>query len=142
MLQMKKKINDKMFVFAINSLPNIAYQEMMNTKKQFFKTDGIECFHGYHSFVLGEVTLEVAHEIRVKLAKKLLGDKYQVIVATHLNTANINSHFVLNSISFKDGKKFTNRNKDYNNMQYESNKLYKKYGLKKVFPQNIIILNM
>lgn len=123
-----------MFVFAINSLPNIAYQEMMNTKKQFFKTDGIECFHGYHSFVSGEVTLEVTHEIRVKLAKKLLGDKYQVIVATHLNTANINNHFVLNSISFKDGKKFTNRSKDYNNMQYESNKLCKEYGLK-VFPQ-------
>lgn len=124
-----KKTNNKNLVSGINCLPNIAYQEMMNTKKQFFKTDGIECFHGYQSFVSGEVTPEIAHEIGVKLAEKLWGDKYQVIVATHTNTDNIHNHFVLNSVSFKDGKKFTNRNKDYNNMQYESDNLCKEYGL-------------
>ena len=36
---------------------------------------------------------------------------------------------MLNSVSFKDGKKFTNRNKDYNNMQYTSDNLCKEYGL-------------
>lgn len=125
----EEKTNNKEFVSGVNCLPNIAYQEMMNTKKQLFKTDGIECFHGYQSFVSGEVTPEVAHEIGVKLAEKLWGDKYQVIVATHINTNNIHNHFVLNSVSFKDGKKFTNRNKDYNNMQYESDNLCKEYGL-------------
>ena len=124
-----EKTNNKEFVSGINCFPNIAYQEMMNTKKQFFKTDGIECFHGYQSFVSGEVTPEIAHEIGIKLAEKLWGDKYQVIVATHTNTDNIHNHFVLNSVSFKDGKKFTNRNKDYNNMQYESDNLCKEYGL-------------
>ena len=125
----EEKTNNKEFVSGVNCLPNIAYQEMMNTKKQLFKTDGIQCFHGYQSFVSGEVTPEVAHEIGVKLAEKLWGDKYQVIVATHINTNNIHNHFVLNSVSFKDGKKFTNRNKDYNNMQYESDNLCKEYGL-------------
>lgn len=125
----EEKTNNKEFVSGVNCLPNIAYQEMMNTKKQLFKTDGIECFHGYQSFVSGEVTPEVAHEIGVKLAEKLWGDKYQVIIATHINTNNIHNHFVLNSVSFKDGKKFTNRNKDYNNMQYESDNLCKEYGL-------------
>ena len=125
----EEKTNNKEFVSGINCLPNIAYQEMMNTKKQFFKTDGIECFHGYQYFVSGEVTPEIAHEIGTKLAEKLWGDKYQVIVATHTNTDNIHNHFVLNSVSFKDGKKFTNRNKDYNNMQYESDNLCKEYGL-------------
>ena len=125
----EEKTNNKEFVSGVNCLPNIAYQEMMNTKKQLFKTDGIECFHGYQSFISGEVTPEVAHEIGVKLAEKLWGDKYQVIVATHINTNNIHNHFVLNSVSFKEGKKFTNRNKDYNNMQYESDNLCKEYGL-------------
>lgn len=124
-----EKTNNKEFVSGVNCLPNIAYQEMMNTKKQFFKTDGIECFHGYQSFVSGEITPEVAHEIGLKLAEKLWGDKYQVIVATHLTTDNIHNHFVLNSVSFKDGKRFTNRNKDYNNMQYISDNLCKEYGL-------------
>lgn len=124
-----EKTNNKEFVSGVNCLPDIAYQEMMNTKNQFFKTDGIECFHGYQSFISGEITPEVAHEIGIKLAEKLWGDKYQVIVATHINTDNIHNHFVLNSVSFKDGKKFTNRNKDYNNMQYTSDNLCKEYGL-------------
>ena len=125
----EEKTNNKEFVSGVNCFPNIAYQEMMNTKKQLFKTDGIECFHGYQSFVSGEVTPEVAHEIGVKLAEKLWGNKYQVIVATHLNTNNIHNHFVLNSVSFKDGKKFDNKNKDYNKMQFTSDNLCKEYGL-------------
>ena len=89
-----KKTNYKIYVSGINCLPNIAYQEMMNTKNQFFKTDSIECFHGYQSFVSGEVTPEQAHEIGIKLAQILWGNKYQVLVATHLNTENIHNHFV------------------------------------------------
>ncbi|MCF0125919.1 MAG: relaxase/mobilization nuclease domain-containing protein, partial [Clostridia bacterium] len=124
-----RKTNDKIYVSGINCLPNIAYQEMMNTKNQFFKTDSIECFHGYQSFVSGEVTPEQAHEIGIKLAQILWGNKYQVLVATHLNTENIHNHFVLNSVSFKDGKRFTNSNKDYNNMRNTSDNLCKEYGL-------------
>lgn len=37
----EEKTNNKEFVSGVNCLPNIAYQEMMNTKKQLFKTDGI-----------------------------------------------------------------------------------------------------
>ena len=34
------------------------------------------------------------------------GDRFQVVVSTHLNTNNIHNHFVLNSVSFKDGLKY------------------------------------
>ena len=34
----------------------------------------------------GEVTPEIAHEVGVKLAEKMWGERFQVIVATHLNT--------------------------------------------------------
>ena len=33
---------------------------MKNVKKQFFKTEGIVCFHGIQSFVKDEVTPEQA----------------------------------------------------------------------------------
>lgn len=36
------------------------------------------------------------------------GAKYQVVVTTHLNTDNIRNHFVINSVSFVDGRKFRN----------------------------------
>lgn len=74
-------------------------------------------------------TPEQAHEIGIKLAEELLGDKYQVVVSTHLNTDNIHNHFVLNSVSFLDGKRFCNTKKDYATMRKTSDRLCEDYGL-------------
>ena len=110
-------------------MPDTSYQEMINVKKQFFKTDGIQCFHAVQSFVKGEITPEQAHEIGMKLAEELWGDKFQVVVTTHLNTDNLHNHFVLNSVSFLDGKRFCNTKKDYAIMRKISDRLCEEYGL-------------
>lgn len=110
-------------------MPDTSYQEMINVKKQFFKTDGIQCFHAVQSFVKGEITPEQAHEIGMKLAEELWGDKFQVVVTTHLNTDNLHNHFVLNSVSFLDGKRFCNTKKDYAIMRKTSDRLCGEYGL-------------
>ena len=110
-------------------MPDTSYQEMINVKKQFFKTDGIQCFHAVQSFVKGEITPEQAHEIGMKLAEELWGDKFQVVVTTHLNTDNLHNHFVLNSVSFLDGKRFCNTKKDYAIMRKTSDRLCEEYGL-------------
>ena len=102
---------------------------MINVKKQFFKTDGIQCFHAVQSFVKGEITPEQAHEIGIKLAEELWGDKFQVVVTTHLNTDNLHNHFILNSVSFIDGKRFCNTKKDYAIMRKTSDRLCGEYGL-------------
>ena len=124
-----EKTENKLYVSGINCMPDTAFYEMDNTKKQFFKTGGIECYHGYQSFAEGEVTAEQAHEIGVKLAEEIWGDRFQVIVSTHLNTDNIHNHFVLNSVSFIDGKRFCNTKKDYAIMRNTSDKLCEEYGL-------------
>ena len=124
-----EKTETKLYVSGINCMPDTAFYEMDNTKKQFFKTGGIECYHGYQSFAEGEVTAEQAHEIGVKLAEEIWGDRFQVIVSTHLNTDNIHKHFVLNSVSFIDGKRFCNTKNDYAIMRNTSDKLCEEYGL-------------
>lgn len=124
-----EKTEEKLYVSGINCMPDTALQEMRNTKKQFFKATGIQCFHGVQSFVKGEVTPEQAHEIGIKLAEELWGDRFQVVVSTHLNTDNLHNHFVLNSVSFLDGKRFCNTKKDYANMRKASDKLCEEYGL-------------
>ena len=124
-----EKAEKKLYVSGINCIPNTAICEMRNTKRQFFKTTGIQCFHGVQSFVKGEVTPEQAHEIGIKLAEELWGDKFQVVVSTHLNTDNLHNHFVLNSFSFLDGKRFCNTKKDYALMRKASDKLCEEYGI-------------
>ena len=123
------KTEQKLYVSGINCIPNTAFNEIKNVKRQFFKTTGIQGFHGVQSFVVGEVTAEQAHEIGLKLAEELWGDKFQVIVSTHLNTDNIHNHFVLNSVSFLDGKRFCNTKKDYALMRKTSDRLCEEYGL-------------
>ena len=124
-----EKTEQKLYVSGINCIPDTAFYEMKNVKKQFFKTGGIECFHGIQSFVKDEVTPEQAHEIGIKLANELWGEKFQVIVSTHLNTDNIHNHFVINSVSFLDGKRFCNTKRDYALMRKTSDRLCKEYGL-------------
>lgn len=80
---------------------------MMAVKKRYGKEDGIVVFHGYQSFAEGEVTPDMAHEIGVRLAEELWGERFQVLIATHLDKANhIHNHFVLNSFSFLDGRRY------------------------------------
>jgi len=53
--------------------------------------------HIYHS------PLEM---IGVKLSEKMWGGRFQVIVATHLNTECLHNHFVVNSVSYVEVKHF------------------------------------
>ena len=76
------------FVSGINCNPRTAKIEMQKIKKFYGKEDGVIAYHGYQSFAPGEATPEIAHEIGVKLAQRLWGDRYQVLVATHLDRAN------------------------------------------------------
>jgi hypothetical protein len=118
------------FVTGINCMPETARDEMTATKAQFGKPGGVIAYHGYQSFAPGEATPEMAHEIGVKLARRLWGGRHEVVVATHLDKENhLHSHFVLNTVSFVDGKKFYRSEKDYYDMQKESDALCREYGL-------------
>ena len=118
------------FVSGVNCHPATARMEMMAVKKRFGKEDGTVAYHGYQSFAPGEATPEIAHRIGVELAQQLWGDRYQVVVATHLDKENhLHNHFVLNTVSFADGIKFHRTEKDYHEMRRVSDELCREYGL-------------
>ena len=118
------------FVSGVNCYPGTAREEMMAVKKQFGKEDGVIAYHGYQSFAPGEATPEIAHEIGVKLAQRLWGDRYQVLVATHLDHENhLHNHFVLNTVSFVDGIKYHRTAQDYRELREASDALCREYGL-------------
>ena len=120
----------KQLVTGIHCAPATARQEMQAVKKRFGKEKGVIAYHGYQSFAPGECTPELAHEIGVKLARQLWGDRYQVLVATHLDRENhLHSHFVINTVSFVDGKKFYRSGLDYRAMREDSDALCREYGL-------------
>ena len=81
-------------------------EDMRAVQERFGKTDGVVALHAYQSFREGEVTPEQCHEIGVALARKVWGKRFQVLVATHMNTDNLHNHFVINSVPYVDGKKY------------------------------------
>ena len=82
------KTEKQFYVSGINCAenPDRAKEQFEETKRNWEKEGGIVCFHGYQSFAHGEVTPEVAHAIGIKLAEELWGDRFEVLVTTHLNT--------------------------------------------------------
>ena len=123
------KTEKQYYVTGINCSVIDCVQDMLLTKKQFGKEKGTVAYHGFQSFAEGEATAKIAHEIGVRLAEELWGDKYEVLVSTHLNTNHIHSHFVINSVSFVDGKKYINNRENYAMMRKISDELCKEYGL-------------
>ena len=125
----KDKTDNKKYVTGINCMADIAFKEMSITKQQFNKTGGILGFHAYQSFKGCEVTNDEAHEIGIRLAEELWGDKFQVVVTTHTNTKNVHNHFVINSVSFVDGKKYYDNKTNYAIMRQVSDNICKEYEL-------------
>ena len=97
---------DGQYVTAINCTRETAVQQMLLTKRQFRKMDGFIAWHGYQSFKPGEISPKLCHEIGVMTAKAMWGDRFQIIVTTHLDKDHLHNHFIFNSVSFVDGKKY------------------------------------
>jgi len=105
-LQDKKvRFGDSRIESGVNCTPYTSYLEMMATKQMFRKTDGVCFLHYIQSFSDKEnITPWQANETARELAEKLFPDS-ECVIATHSDTDNIHSHIIVNSVSFKDGKK-------------------------------------
>ena len=57
------KTEKQQYVSAINCETVTARRDMITTKKQYGKTNGIIAFHAYQSFAPNEVTPDIAHEL-------------------------------------------------------------------------------
>ena len=127
--QNPNKTADGQYVTAINCVKEIALEQMILTKKQFGKDDGYIAWHGYQSFKPGEVTPELCHQIGVQTVKELWGDDFQIIVTTHLDREHLHNHFCLNSVGFRDGRKYNYSKSERRRMMEVSDRICQEYGL-------------
>ena len=123
------KTEKQFFVTGVNCDTATARDEMLIAKAQWNDESEIVCYHGFQSFKSGELTPEQAHEVGVKLAEKMWGDRFQVIVATHLNTDCLHNHFVVNSVSFADGKHYHDNKANLRLLRQRSDELCREYAL-------------
>lgn len=124
-----KKTEQQLYATGINCTTGSALAEMNATKQLYGKAGGTVAFHGYQSFAPGEATPETAHEIGARLARELWGDRFQIVVTTHLDKGHIHNHIAVNSVSFADGRRFHCDAREYRKMRALSDELCMEYGL-------------
>ena len=105
-----------------------ALNKMTCTKKVWGKTGKRQYHHIIQSFLPGEVSAELAHEIGQKLAAKEFKD-YEVLIATHIDKDHYHNHLIVNSVSFIDGKKYKGTRGSLVDLKKESDRLCEEYGL-------------
>lgn len=102
-----------------------ALETFMDTKQCFGKLKGRQYYHFVQSFPPNEnITAKQAHEAAVRFSekcKKFWG--YEMIIVTHKDRDHIHTHFVMNSVSFIDGRKFHITRKELADMKELQNQI-------------------
>ena len=96
---------DLQLVTGWNCTAQSAISEMKLTKERFRKIDGRQYYHFVQSFSEADgLTPQEAHAIGLELARREFPD-FEALVATHVDTEHLHNHLVVNSVSFRDGRK-------------------------------------
>lgn len=111
--------------------PRTAIDEMKATKEYWGKMKGRQYKHYVQSFdPKDNITPEMAHEIGKKFmenAKEFEG--FEVVMGTHIDKGHIHNHFIVNSVNFKNGKKYQESERDLERLKNFSNELSLEHGL-------------
>ena len=63
--------------------------------------------HCIQSFAPGEISVEDAHQLGLRLAAELTKGEYEYVLATHIDRNHIHNHLIINEINFVNGKSFS-----------------------------------
>ena len=92
------------------------------------RKEAIRIHHYIQSFKPGEVTPEVAHEIGVKWARRVFGDKFTVLISTHIDRGHLHNHFAV-SVFDMSGKRWLDNQQTFCRCMKVSDELAREYGL-------------
>ncbi len=112
------KTQDLKYTYGLNvsSDSNEMFEEFLQVKEEFNKFDGRQHIHTVMSF-RDDISPKMALEIGKEFLKHPKFEKFQVGLATHIDTDNIHNHIIINSVSFVDGKKWQQSQQDLKDLK-------------------------
>jgi len=115
-------------VSGINCNGENTFREFMTTKAAYDKMEGTYYYHYVQSFSYKEgITHDKAHEIAREFAAEAWPG-HEILVATHLDTKNPHSHFVINSVSFETGYKLRQDTHTLQHLREKSDRICMSHG--------------
>ena len=91
---------------GIDTIPDMAYKDMMDTKRRFGKLDKRQGYHIIQSFAPGEIEPDAALRFGMEFIEKYLDNRYEGVAAVHTDKAHTHVHMIFNSVSYIDGRKY------------------------------------
>lgn len=106
-----------------------AHTQFFRTREDAGTRGTVLARHLIQSFLPGETSPEMAHQISLELCKKILKDEYEFVLSTHIDKGHIHNHIIFNNVNMVTGKCYQSNKKSYHQIRYQSDKLCKENNL-------------
>ena len=124
-----EKTDEKILVSSFKCHPSTAHIQFMKTREDNDTKGTVLARHLIQSFLPGETTPEMAHQIGMELCKKILKDEYEFVLSTHIDKGHIHNHIIFNNVNMVTSKCYQSNKKSYHQIRYQSDKLCKENDL-------------
>jgi len=123
---MSKAYEDGVFGGAV--LPEIAIPSMEGVTRAYHKEKGTRLRHSVLSFAPDEKLTPSRVRDVARQAILHYENDYQIIAAVHEDRDHLHVHFIMNTVSYRDGSKYGGHKKDYYDFLKRLNGIVHEYG--------------
>lgn len=125
----EEKTDEKILVSTHNCFASTAHTSFLKTREDNKVSGSVLARHLIQSFLPGEATPKMAHQIGLELCKKILKDEYEFVLSTHIDKGHIHNHIIFNNVNMVTGKCYQSNKRSYHQIRYQSDKLCKENNL-------------
>ena len=124
-----EKTDEQILVSTHKCHQETAHKQFLRTRHDAGTKGSVLARHLIQSFLPGETTPEIAHQIGMELCKKILKNEYEFVLSTHIDKGHIHNHIIFNNVNMVTGKCYQSNKKSYHKIRYQSDKLCKENNL-------------
>ena len=106
-----------------------AHYDFMDALSKSSGVGNKQAFHLIQSFAPGEVDFDMAHQVGMELADKLLENKYSYVIATHIDKEHCHNHIIFCAVDNMEHKKYNDCKRTYRQIRNLSDELCREHGL-------------
>ena len=103
-----EKTDEQILVSTHKCHQETTHSKFLRTRNDAGTNETVLARHLIQSFLPGEVSPEMAHQIGLELCKKILKNEYEYALSTHIDKRHIHNHIIFNNV-----KKYRAYHKEY-----------------------------
>lgn len=111
------KTDEQLLVSTHKCHQSTAHTQFLRTRGEAGTKGTVLARHLIQSFLPGETTPEMAHQIGLELCKKILKDEYEFVLSTHIDKGHIHNHIIFNNVNMFTGKCYQSNKKSYHKIR-------------------------